>query len=430
MINSEKAISRISALLLVFIVAGVIGFGYRHYRIWPTDEIFELKNQLSSFREVGVWGRSGKFMKAPNRATDDDHVLYQPDRLLSGYRAYMGYEVAENAYTIRMYDENLELVNRWYVRHGDLSPDGTGDPDLNPHGLEILPDGSAVVNFGVGSTSIARIDTCSRPVWIAPGAYHHSVQIDPDTGSIWTWRAEHHNHEHFQSIMELDAETGRVLRDISLPLDVVKDDPKARLAFGIPSDFEFREWSAIKNTAGYDIFHPNDVEPLAKDMADAFPMFDAGDLLISLRNSNNAVAVLDGSDHSLKWWMNGPWVAQHDPDFQPDGTILVYDNGARGQSNVIRVNPQTLEVDRLPVESEARFFSKTEGKLQALPNGNILITAPREGRAIELTPDGSLVHEFQNIANEDHNAWLVNAMWFPKDYFVGQLSCPTQSRNE
>ena len=56
-----------------------------------------------------------------------------------------------------------------------------------------------------------------------------------------------------------------------------------------------------------------DVEELGPELADAFPQFAVGDLLVSMR-SLNLIAVLDGSTHDVKWWQIGPWHRQHDPD--------------------------------------------------------------------------------------------------------------------
>lgn len=57
-------------------------------------------------------------------------------------------------------------------------------------------------------------------------------------------------------------------------------------------------------------------------MAAAFPEFAAGNLPISLREPN-LVTVIAPNTGLVKWWQNGPWIKQHDPDFESDGTISV-----------------------------------------------------------------------------------------------------------
>lgn len=46
---------------------------------------------------------------------------------------------------------------------------------------------------------------------------------------------------------------------------------------------------------------------------------------------------------------------------------------------------------------EVPFFSDIMGKHQWLPNGNLLVTEARWGRVFELTPDGKLAWEYNNV---------------------------------
>jgi hypothetical protein len=83
------------------------------------------------------------------------------------------------------------------------------------------------------------------------------------------------------------------------------------------------------------------------------------------------------------------------PDgFPGEGHILVFDNGyhAAGrnrQSAILELDP----VDHTVVWSwrSPGFFSATGGAQQALPNGNLLVTSSRGGRAFELTRQGEIV---------------------------------------
>lgn len=63
------------------------------------------------------------------------------------------------------------------------------------------------------------------------------------------------------------------------------------------------------------------------------------------------------------------------------------------------------------------------GKHQLLPNGNLLIVVPDEGRVLETTRSGDLVFEFNNMFDDDYNAHVENAMWLPKDFFEPSPSC-------
>ena len=123
---------------------------------------------------------------------------------------------------------------------------------------------------------IGRIDACGRPMWARSGRFHHSVEAD-DSGGLWSWRDE--------AMVRLDARTGDVTREIDLR-DVIADGGRyGELAIHATEDADEVRYPG-------DAFHPNDVEPLRAGMAGAFPMFAAGDLLVSLRELN-LVAVLD-----------------------------------------------------------------------------------------------------------------------------------------
>ena len=96
--------------------------------------------------------------------------------------------------------------------------------------------------------------------------------------------------------------------------------------FGIRSDYPFQRFKDNPTgDVGEDIFHPNDLDVLTAELAPAFPMFEAGDLLLSFRTPS-LVVVLGADDHRVNWYQNGPWQFQHDPDFTADGTISVYSN--------------------------------------------------------------------------------------------------------
>lgn len=60
-------------------------------------------------------------------------------------------------------------------------------------------------------------------------------------------------------------------------------------------------------------------------MADSYPLFEAGDLLISMRNLD-LVLVLDPEARTIRWHREDPWIQQHDPDFVRFGGIGILEN--------------------------------------------------------------------------------------------------------
>jgi hypothetical protein len=74
---------------------------------------------------------------------------------------------------------------------------------------------------------------------------------------------------------------------------------------------------------------------------------------------------------------------------------------------------------------DLRFFSGAMGTHQYLPNGNVLLVVPDEGRILEVTSHGDKVMEFNNLSRSArYNAHVENAQWLPQNYFDQMPSCP------
>uniref|UniRef100_UPI002617264E arylsulfotransferase family protein n=1 Tax=Amaricoccus sp. TaxID=1872485 RepID=UPI002617264E len=107
------------------------------------------------------------------------------------------------------------------------------------------------------------------------------------------------------------------------------------------------------------------------------------------------------------------------PDFQPDGTITVYDNHTgSGVSRILRIDPGTRAVETLFAGSEETpFYSWQRGKHQMLPNGNVLVTDAEQGRVFEAAPDGDLVWERDMGWDADRNMIVTEARHLPPDFY-------------
>ena len=312
-------------------------------------------------------------------------------------------------------------MHRWPINYAALDPDGSMSGSDFPHGMKILKDGSVLVNFDKGDV-FARLDACGDPIWIENGVFHHSIERAED-GSYWTWRGDNTAYGHYQYIVNFNPDTGATIREYGVVEDIISSSGDARAIFGLPADFQFKKYDVSSKNNEDDIFHPNDVEVLPSAIADKFPDFRAGDLLVSFRNIH-LVAILDGGDRSIKWWRRGPWRFQHDPDFTPDGRIRVYNNNTdRGRSDIIIIDPKTDQVEIKYSKGNVQYYAGWLGKNQLLPNDNILILSPTEGRVLEATNDGELVFEFNNVINEKYNGVITNAVWLPTNFFTVLPSC-------
>ena len=292
------------------------------------------------------------------------------------------------------------------------------------HGASLLPDGTVVMNFdGAG---MVKIDRCSRLVWSVPLEAHHAVDVAPNGEILVPGR-----HQLNQVGPELPgvrvAEEGFVWDDTVVRLapdgTVLAETPllEPLIANGHAAELYANALSNPALPEHDDPLHLNEIEVLREDMAAAFPQFAAGDLLVSMRNIN-AIAVLDGKTLAVKWWRTGPFLRQHDPDFLPNGHILVFDNrmGGRqrrfGQSRVLEIDPKdpvtTELVWSFTGSEELPFYTDHRGKLQALPNGNILVAESLAGRVFEIARkagDTKLVWEWVNGVGEGLVGYVTQA---------------------
>ncbi len=417
----EKIVFLASLTALLAVVTFAAGYVYRHFSIWPTKDLMLMSQQIQSYRKTGKWGLVDQFFPAEVQADQPRYQINNEDKFMPGFRAILGYDVDLGMFSVRLYDQTGDQVHVWPIDHLKLSGRSAFNDAVIPHGMEVLEDGSIAVNFDRFVGVMSRVDTCGEPIWTQQGFYHHSVHRDDD-GGLWTWYSPDHPSGQQQSIVKLDASTGSHLLEISLE-EVSRQSPENAMILGVPEDFSASPSNQIPKNQGRDLFHPNDVEPLSAELAPFFDMFDEGDLLISLRNLN-LVAVLDPDTLTFEWAMHGPWMRQHDPDFTRKGTIDIYDNATgRGRSRIVSVDTKTDDYKRLFGPDAPAYYSAVQGKHQRLPSGAHLITVPKEGRVLEISVDGEMVSEFNNIAGEGANATVLNAVWLPEDYFSELPAC-------
>ncbi|MGB7320855.1 MAG: arylsulfotransferase family protein, partial [Albidovulum sp.] len=141
----------------------------------------------------------------------------------------------------------------------------------------------------------------------------------------------------------------------------------------------------------------------------------------------NMIVVTDPAVTTIKWLKIGPFIRQHDPDFQPGGTITVFDNhsdesldGTRGGgSRIWQIDPATDQAVTLYGGREDQFmYSPERSTHQLRENGNLMITEAQSGRAFEVTPAGKTVWEYINRYDSDSVTWVHNAEVYNPSYFT------------
>lgn len=329
------------------------------------------------------------------------------------------------------------VVNDWELSAKALFPDAsffrdTPATDWNAitHGTIITPGGDIVFSFESGG--MARLDRCGKPVWTTPGLVnHHSPNWLEDGGVVisggryidkqdrdipWPFSGPYWE----DLVFKYDAD-GRKVFEKALTELMIENGMEAVLT----------STGFFKTRVGGE-FHLNEVEELPAAIAADFPMFEAGDLMLSLRN-RNMIVVTDPQVTRIKWWKIGPFLRQHDPDWQAGGTITVFDNhsdesldGARaGGSRIWRIDPVSGRTDLVYGGRDGeRMYSPERSTHQMQPDGNVVVTEAQSGRAFEATPAGEIVWEYLNRYDADRVTWLHDAEAFAPSFFtVTDWSC-------
>jgi hypothetical protein len=172
-----------------------------------------------------------------------------------------------------------------------------------------------------------------------------------------------------------------------------------------------------------DAFHTNTLEIIRSTQNN---VFQEGFVLFCAR-SLDLVGVVDIDNEALVWsWGKGVLDWPHQPTLKEDGNLLIFDNGAhRQRSRIIELAPLEGEIVwEYQGDPPGSFFSMIMGGVQALPNGNVLITESIRGRAFEVDREGNKVWEFHNPdidEEKEKRATIYRMTRIPMDYLGDRL---------
>jgi hypothetical protein len=386
------------------------------------------KTHPSHFLQPAKYEGSG--VTVNNATTDKEELIF-----MSGF--------FEGGNELRIIRRDGTIVARWPVIFSEIFPDAshmisppTTDWNIDIHGAVALPDGSVV--FNLVYAGVVKLDLLGNTVWKLPRDTHHSVEL-AEGGGFWVCGTRNHPKEADSSFPPFEtpfrediilkvSEDGEVLSEISVPKLIYDNGLEALLtSTGDVID--------VGMTWDKELLHLNDVEELSSDIADKFPMFEANDLLLSLRNYN-LIMVISPETGKIKWWKIGPWLRQHDPEFTTDGTIVVFNNntyrtafGKRPHSNKSRVTiPRISNIIEYDPNSDTHrvlyggdnneeMLSVIRGKVAVTQNGGLLVTEFEGGRVFETDNERRIVWEYINQYDSDEVAEITGARIYHSSYF-------------
>jgi hypothetical protein len=348
-----------------------------------------------------------------------------------------------NGNELRLIRRNGDIVVRWPVSFSTLFPNTqhmeqppATDWNVDIHGALVEADGSVVFNFENGG--LVKLDRCGKTTWTVSHPTHHSVERAKD-GSYWvpgrryvtTGESEYPPFEvpYKEDLIINVSKDGKIVSEASVPAILYENGLEA--LFTATGNYVDREF--ITHWWDRELVHLNKIEILDADLAVNFPQFEAGDLLLSFRDLN-LILVANPETFRIKWHQTGPWLRQHDPEFDTDGTITVFNNNtynvfqrsrytsnlstAPRTSNIVRVDPRTgrteIEFGQLPGQE---MLSVIRGKHEITDSGGFLITEFEAGRVFETDSNGNIVWEYINRYDDQRVGEITEARLYPAAYF-------------
>lgn len=328
-----------------------------------------------------------------------------------GYRVLFGAFDFEDAFWGGiLLGPNGEMLHTWKLSSEAIG--GFPDENKNMYGIHLTPDGSVIFSQQENARAIIKVDACSNISWYIPGFFHHTITATEDGKSFWTFVGQQIDFDHVLARYSVDG--GQPELKINMA-DVRARNPYTHI-------FHLQREEDPQNK---DISHGNDIDPLGEEMAKHFPQFEVGDLLISFR-TQNLLFVLDPDTLKIKWWRVGAWDRQHDPDWEPNGTISVFSNNQiadRKYSDIVGIDPKTLQ-SRLIVDGEKlNLFSDINGDQSLTAFGTRIITSTTQGWTFEIDDDGEVVFSFVNTyEGAKHSSLNISeAQRLPEGYFTKEF---------
>lgn len=326
-------------------------------------------------------------------------------------KAYAGYTfISKNDNMLVLLDMDGKVVHQWQLsfskvwmpnhEEGDnfVAPPEFGYAQLFPNGdvIAIYHAKSGKKNpvYGVG---MVKINADSKVIWNYGANVHDAMYIAEDK-NIYTLVQEKNGGAPIEGLRY--AKPPQMIDQITILSPQGKEEkhiPVLQAFLGTPYEDMLY---AYNNAPRYTL--TNAVVVLEKDMAAKFPLFQAGDMLVTIANMD-AIAVIRPQTGKVIWASRGIWRRPYDAKFMEDGTIMLYDSqGYYDGSNyskprLLRVDPATQAIRWFFIDNDKSDDSgKPSGMEQLLPNGNVLMVQEERGMLMEITPDGQLAWQMES----------------------------------
>jgi hypothetical protein len=326
---------------------------------------------------------------------------HDPHRVAAG----LNFFTSGHAPGALLMDMDGEVVHEWRAEFAKIFPDHPNrDRAMEPHrnfwrDAVLLPNGDILAIWEL--FGLFKLDRDSRVLWAVAEPVHHDLEVT-EAGEVVHLQARRRmipgiaEKRAIEDYIVVRDAGGRELRRLAMS-DALRnaDWLGLRKAFWVRAD---ERGYGLTQKGLYDPFHTNSLWLLtAAEAARLGDSFRAGDALVSMAMLDT-IAILDMEKGVARWWQQGPFGMQHQPRPTPEGEVILFNNYLSAErSSVLTLNPRTRQVTREYTGPEAApLHSRRSGRVQVLPNGNVLVIETDGGRALEVTKEGEVVWEFRS----------------------------------
>lgn len=275
---------------------------------------------------------------------------------------------------------------RWFYQHGD-APDMRGDIDVRTDPEGIL----------IGGTNLHEKEDLVRPALVG---WNQKV--------LWKGKLGNHHHIHrrengnFIFLVDESRDIGKNGVGRVVSCNIIEFDPEKNVKVWI--------WRLLDHVTPkvdrFDWAHCNTIEEGPEGNALYLSARNLNSIFKIDRNSGEIVWRL-GEDGDFEMDKEDMFYHQHSPELQPNGNILIYDNGTgRPSGEYSRALELSIEENNMVAKSvwewgkELDLFTPIWGDADRLENGNTLITFgtrthPEQSRIIEVTDEGEVVWDVE-----------------------------------
>lgn len=369
---------------------------WTHY-LWKKHRLLFIMSVLAILSGTGFWAYRAFYepaIKKFDSSLSGAHIL-DVAKVSPGYNLYEG----------KLIDAEGTVVKEW-------SSISLGAIDTN---------GDYYAQKSFEAPVWGRYTWDDKVIWEKNFPIHHEILLTP-RNTLITFTKEVHDYNgrkvEFDVIVEFD-KNGNELQRFSF-WEHLKEFQQfhKKLELDMPPTFlipeDHRKDKSIWG-GNYDYYHLNSLSLIPENaLQKTHPAFRPGNWLIAFRHGS-MVFVLDQDTKQILWRaiydqvkdsLEGP----HAPTMLPDGNILLFDNGRyRKWSRLLEIEPVSLKV---AWEYRAdNFYTLSQGYVQKLSNGNMLVTEAEEGHAFEITPQKEIVWDFYHPEKQDEKNSTDKKKW-------------------